>query len=66
MEPGNLPDLVILTRNPLEQIEYSDRVLYIMVNRQLYDAETMDGLWPGTKPHSNTAKRRLTLSLIME
>lgn len=42
LQPGKLADLVVLDKNPLENIRNSESVLYVMVNGRLYDAETMN------------------------
>jgi imidazolonepropionase-like amidohydrolase/Tol biopolymer transport system component len=46
LEPGKLADLFVVEGNPLQDIRASDRVRYTMVGGRLYDARTMDELWP--------------------
>ena len=42
LEAGKLADIVILSANPLENIELSDQVEKVMLNGRLYDAATLD------------------------
>jgi imidazolonepropionase-like amidohydrolase len=42
LEKGKLADLVVLDRNPLEDIKNSDSVRWVMMNGRLYDAATMN------------------------
>ena len=42
LEPGKLADLIVMDKNPLENIRNSDSVHYVMINGRLYDANTMD------------------------
>jgi len=44
LEPGKLADLIVLDRNPLENIRNTHSVLYTMVNGRLFDAETINEL----------------------
>jgi Tol biopolymer transport system component len=46
IEPGKLADLVILDRNPLDDIRNTNTVRYVMKNGRLYDGDTLDELWP--------------------
>jgi imidazolonepropionase-like amidohydrolase/Tol biopolymer transport system component len=50
LEPGKLADLFVVDGNPLQDIRTSDRVRYTMVGGRLYDATTMDALWPRATP----------------
>lgn len=42
LEVGKLADLIVLEKNPLEDIRNSNTVKYTMVNGRLYDAATMN------------------------
>ena len=42
VEAGKLADLVVLEKNPLENIRNSESVVYTMVNGRLFDAASMD------------------------
>jgi len=42
IEKGKLADLIILEKNPLDDIRNSETVSYTMVNGRLYDTSTMN------------------------
>ncbi|MDA3614520.1 amidohydrolase family protein [Polluticaenibacter yanchengensis] len=52
LEPGKLADLLILDKNPLEDIYNSQSIKYTMVNGRLFNAETMaqEGNYPMPEP----------------
>ena len=42
LKAGKLADLIVLDKNPLEDITNSQSVIYTMVNGRLFDTNTMD------------------------
>jgi Tol biopolymer transport system component len=46
---GKLADLIVLDRNPLENIRNTNTVRYVMKNGELYEADTLDQIWPQQK-----------------
>lgn len=42
IEPQKLADLVVLDRNPLDNIRNTEHIRYVMLNGRLYDARTLD------------------------
>ena len=52
LKVGKLADLIVLDKNPLEDIRNSDSVIYTMVNGRLYDTETMNEI--GNYPKERT------------
>lgn len=50
LEAGKLADLLIINSNPLDNIKNSKDLSHVMKNGRLYDANTLDELYPTKKP----------------
>jgi len=46
IEPGKLADLVVLDKDPLEDIRNTTSVHYVMKNGQLFEGSTLNEVWP--------------------
>ena len=46
IQTGKLADIALLAANPLENIENTDSVRYVVKNGELFDTESMDAIWP--------------------
>ena len=49
IEPGKLADLVVLDKDPLEDIRNTTSVHYVMKNGQLFEGSTLNEVWPRQK-----------------
>lgn len=49
IEPGKVADLVILNSNPLENIRSTVDIKYVVKSGEVYDALTLDTVWPISK-----------------
>ena len=49
LEVGKLADLVVLERNPLDNIHYTNTIRYVMKNGELFEGDSLNRLWPQKK-----------------
>lgn len=50
IESGKLADLIVLDRNPLSDIRNTNTIRYVMKNGELFEADTLNQVWPAAKP----------------
>ncbi len=50
IEAGKLADVLVLDADPLEDLRNTVRLRYVMKNGRLYDAETLNEVWPRERP----------------
>ena len=46
LERGKLADLLVLDRNPLENIKNTNSIRYVMKNGEIYEGDTLNMIWP--------------------
>ena len=51
LETGKLADLVVLDRNPLEDIRATTEIRLVAKDGRIYDGDTLDEVWPASKPY---------------
>ncbi|HWB94089.1 MAG TPA: amidohydrolase family protein [Puia sp.] len=49
IEVGKIADLIVLNKNPLDDIHNSREIRYVMKDGILYDGNTLDEIWPEQK-----------------
>ncbi|HCA57641.1 MAG TPA: amidohydrolase, partial [Blastocatellia bacterium] len=50
LETGKIADLIVMDKNPLTDIRNTDSISHVMKGGELYEAETLNQIWPAQKP----------------
>jgi Tol biopolymer transport system component/imidazolonepropionase-like amidohydrolase len=50
LEAGKLADVLVLDRNPLEDIKNTNSIQYVVKNGEIYEGDTLNVIWPASKP----------------
>lgn len=59
LEAGKLADLLVLSGNPLDDIHNSNTIRFVMKNGELFDADTLDKIWPEHEARPSLGYRRM-------
>jgi len=49
LEAGKMADLLVLDRDPIEDIRNTNTIRYVMKNGLLFDGNSLDQIWPAAK-----------------
>jgi imidazolonepropionase-like amidohydrolase len=49
LEVGKLADLIVLDKNPLQDIRNTNTIRFVMKNGQLFEGDTLNQMWPEEK-----------------
>jgi imidazolonepropionase-like amidohydrolase len=49
LEVGKLADLVVLNKNPLDDIHNTNTIRYVMKDGELFEGDTLNQIWPVEK-----------------
>jgi Tol biopolymer transport system component len=49
LEPGKLADLIVLNKDPLENIRNTNTIRYVMKNGDMWEGDTLNQVWPVQK-----------------
>lgn len=49
LEVGKLADLVVLSKNPLDDIHNTNTIRYVMKDGELFEGDTLNQIWPAEK-----------------
>jgi Tol biopolymer transport system component len=60
LEPGKLADLLVLDKDPLENIRNSNSIRLVMKNGRLYEGDTLNEIWPRQRPADDQSWRHAT------
>jgi Tol biopolymer transport system component len=50
LEAGKMADLIILNKDPLDDIRNTISIRYVMKNGELFEGDTLNEVWPKVKP----------------
>jgi imidazolonepropionase-like amidohydrolase len=50
LETGKLADLIVMDRNPLDNIRHTEAIGMVMMNGRLYDGKTLNEVGPRPRP----------------
>jgi Tol biopolymer transport system component/imidazolonepropionase-like amidohydrolase len=50
LEVGKMADLLVLDKNPLENIRHTNSIRYVMKNGELFEGDTLNMVWPEARP----------------
>jgi imidazolonepropionase-like amidohydrolase len=46
LEPGKMADLLVLDRNPLDNLRHTNSIRYVMKNGEIYEGDSLATIWP--------------------
>ena len=50
LEAGKLADLIVLDKNPLDDIHNTNTIRFVMKNGTFFEGDTLTQIWPRQKP----------------